>query len=454
MNGQTTDGGGSALVREIVYVAFKRKAFLIVLTVLALCLIAYGIITDVPRYEATASVMIRRLPQAYTMPAESRSVLRRGEVINSEIDLIKSAAVASRVADMLGMERGRQRSLFVERLQRQVRAQTQPESNVIEIKYTHRDPERAALIANAVLDAYLEVRRTVNFDFEAVEYMTDQAQRIRTVIDSIAGQIAEVGGEKGQLLIGQRGQQQMDLIGRFLNEATELDRQIAMREEQLTMLEQWFGESDDLAKVPSVDVYEELSIKQLKQSLISQRVSLAEARARYTPEHPEVLRLERQIASAESIMRGEVRETYERMAMRLEEWKVQRAAVQDVIDELRAEEPEIAADNIKLRLLEHEMSIRTDLYAVLLDRREQFRITAATDPNLLSAGVVARASVPATPVRAAVNMTIVVAVFTFFFGVILIFGMERLDHSLERREDVERLTGLKVLASIPERSAG
>lgn len=454
MNGQTTDSGGSALVREIVYVAFKRKAFLIVLTVLALCLIAYGIITDVPRYEATASVMIRRLPQAYTMPAESRSVLRRGEVINSEIDLIKSAAVASRVADMLGMERGRQRSLFVERLQRQVRAQTQPESNVIEIKYTHRDPERAALIANAVLDAYLEVRRTVNFDFEAVEYMTDQAQRIRTVIDSIAGQIAEVGGEKGQLLIGQRGQQQMDLIGRFLNEATELDRQIAMREEQLTMLEQWFDESDDLAKVPSVDVYEELSIKQLKQSLISQRVSLAEARARYTPEHPEVLRLERQIASAESIMRGEVRETYERMAMRLEEWKVQRAAVQDVIDELRAEEPEIAADNIKLRLLEHEMSIRTDLYAVLLDRREQFRITAATDPNLLSAGVVARASVPATPVRAAVNMTIVVAVFTFFFGVILIFGMERLDHSLERREDVERLTGLKVLASIPERSAG
>ncbi|MBD3368545.1 MAG: hypothetical protein GF405_10325, partial [Candidatus Eisenbacteria bacterium] len=171
MNGHGTETGGSALVREIVYVIFKRKLFLIALTLLAVILIAYGIFTDVPRYQATAAVMIRRLPQAYTMPAESRAVLRRGEVINSEIEIIRSAAVAGRVADMLDVEPGRQRALFVERLQRQVRARTQPESNVIEISYTHVDPERAALVANAVLDAYLEVRKTVNFDYEAVEYL-------------------------------------------------------------------------------------------------------------------------------------------------------------------------------------------------------------------------------------------------------------------------------------------
>jgi uncharacterized protein involved in exopolysaccharide biosynthesis len=454
VNGQNTETGGSALVREIVYIVFKRKTFLIALTILAIGLIAYGILTDVPRYQATAAVMIRRLPQAYTMPAESRAVLRRGEVINSEIEIIRSAAVAGRVAEMLDVEPGRQRALFVERLQRQVRARTQPESNVIEISYTHKNPERAALVANAVLEAYLEVRKTVNFDYEAVEYLDAQARRIRTVIDSIAAEIADVAGESGILAIGMRGQQQMDLIGNFLTEATELDRQITMREEQLELLGTWLEENDDFDAVPSVDIYNDPAVVQLKETLASQRVNLAQARARYTLDHPEVIRLERQVASTESIMRDHVSEGYDRMAMRLAEWKIQRAAVQDVIEELRSEEPEIAAETIRLRLLEHEMSIRTDLYAVLLDRREQFRITAATDPNLLSVGVVARASVPATPVRAAVNMTVVVAVFTFFFGVLLIFGMERLDHSLERREDVERLTGLKVLASIPERSTG
>ncbi|MBD3368051.1 MAG: hypothetical protein GF405_07755 [Candidatus Eisenbacteria bacterium] len=325
---------------------------------------------------------------------------------------------------------------------------------MIEISYTHVDPERAALVANAVLDAYLEVRKTVNFDYEAVEYLDAQARRIRTVIDSIATEIADVAGESGILAIGMRGQQQMDLIGNFLTEATGLDRQITMREEQLELLGEWLDENDDFDAVPSVDIYNDPAVVQLKETLANQRVNLAQARARYTLDHPEVIRLERQVASTESIMRDHVSEGYDRMAMRLAEWKIQRAAVQDVIEELRSEEPEIAAETIRLRLLEHEMSIRTDLYAVLLDRREQFRITAATDPNLLSVGVVARASVPATPVRAAVNMTVVVAVFTFFFGVLLIFGMERLDHSLERREDVERLTGLKVMASIPERGTG
>jgi uncharacterized protein involved in exopolysaccharide biosynthesis len=453
VNSHTTDTGGSALVREIVYVVFKRKTFLIALTVLAVVLIAYGILTDVPRYQATAAVMIRRLPQAYTMPTESRAVLRRGEVINSEIEIIRSAAVAGRVADALGVEPGRDRALFIEKLQKQVRARTQPESNIIEINFTHVNRERAALVTNAVLDAYLEVRKTVNFDYEAVEYLDEQAHRIRGVIDSIAAEIADVGGEEGILTIDLRGQQQMDLIGRFLTEATELDRQITLREEQLEVLGEWLATSDDLAVVPSVDIYNEPAIVKLKESLITQRVQLAQARARYTNGHPEVLRMERQVASAESLMRYEVSEAYDRMGMRLAEWRMQRAAVQEVIDQLRAEEPGIAENNIKLRLLEHEMSIRTDLYAVLLSRREQFRITAATDPNLLSVGVVARASVPATPVTAAVNMTVVVAVFTFFFGVLLIFGMERLDHSLERREDVERLTGLKVLASIPDRGA-
>ena len=453
MNGHTTDSGGSALVREIAYVVFKRKAFLISLVILAAVLIVYGILTDVPKYQATAAVMIRRLPQSYTMPTESRAVLRRGEVVNSEIEIIRSAAVAGRVADALDVEPGRERALFIERLQKQVRARTQPESNVIEINFTHVNPERAALVANSVLDAYLEVRRTVNFDYEAVEYLDEQARRIRAVIDSIASEIAEVGGEEGILTIDLRGQQQMDLIGRFLTEATELDRQIALREEQLSVLREWLETSDDLAVIPSADIYNEPAIIQLKESLISQKVTLARSRSRYTGDHPEVVRMERQVASAESIMRYEVEEAYDRMAMRLEEWRIQRAAVQDVIDQLRAEEPGIAESNIKLRLLEHEMSIRTDLYAVLLSRREQFRITAATDPNLLSVGVVARASVPASPVRAAVNMTVVVAVFTLFFGILLIFGMERLDHSLERREDVERLTGLKVLASIPERGA-
>jgi len=44
VNGHTTDSGGSALVREIAYVVFKRKTFLISLVILAAVLIVYGFV--------------------------------------------------------------------------------------------------------------------------------------------------------------------------------------------------------------------------------------------------------------------------------------------------------------------------------------------------------------------------------------------------------------------------
>ena len=65
--------------------------------------------------------------------------------------------------------------------------------------------------------------------------------------------------------------------------------------------------------------------------------------------------------------------------------------------------------------------------------------------------VISRAEVPSRPSGQPVNMKIVVGVFTIIFGVLLVFGLEKADHSLDRREDVHRFLGVKVLASIPER---
>ena len=80
-------------------------------------------------------------------------------------------------------------------------------------------------------------------------------------------------------------------------------------------------------------------------------------------------------------------------------------------------------------------------------------VTAATDPSLQNVAVVSRAEVPATPAAEAVNMQIVLGVFTVVFGVLLIFAIEKADSSIQRREDAQRLLGVKVLASIQERKA-
>ncbi len=448
---RTSTAESASLLRDVAYVVFKRKIVLIVFTLVGIAVMAYGFMTAVPSYEATARVYIKRIPQGYVMPSETRSVLKRGEVINSEINIIQSSAVAASVVDRLGLATEANRGIAIYDLERRIRAADQPESDIIDISYRHGDAEQAAAVVNAALDAYLEIRKSVSLNYDAVRYLDEQAARLKTQRDSVAMAIAEFGGESGNLAQGRRGEQRMGLQDRFNNELATLNSTIEAREEQLAMVQDWLDSGADPAHVPSGEIYDMATVRQAKARLLDLNLELAEALSRYTEEHPTVLKLERQIESTQSILRVEVEQALARQIMRLDEWKAERRAVIAMLDDLHSDDEDIMEEALTIRLLEHDLSIKADLYGIIMDRREQFRITAATDPNLLNVGIVSRAAVPARPTPSPVNMRIVVGLFTVVFGVLLMFMLERMDNSLERREDVQRTLGLKVLATIPER---
>ena len=442
----------AVLLEEILYVLFKRKLLIVALLLIAGAIFAYGVLADVDSYRAEAIVMIRRLPLGYSMPSESRSVLKRGEVVNSEIEIITSPAVAEKVVDALNLAEGKNRARTVYNVNRQIRAEAEPESNIIKVIYSHPNAERAALVTNAALDAYLEVRAGVSLDYDAVGYLEEQAAHVRAEIDSIGEKIARYGAEQGQLTRGVKGEQHMGLINRFTNQLIGLESTIYSKVEKLALAEEWLESDGDISHAPSGEIYEMATVRQAKTRHLELKLELEGARARYAPDHPETRRLEFQVEGAEQVVRTEIEQAMLRQKMQLEEWKAEKRATERILEELRAENTSISDENIQIRLLEHELSIRADLYAVILDRREQFRITAATDPSLLNIGVVSRASVPVVPSKAGINMKSVFAFFTLLFGMAFIFGVERMDQSLVRRVDIERELGLKVFASVRQRS--
>ena len=442
----------AVLLEEVLYVLFRRKLLIIVLLLIAGGIFTYGVLTDVDSYKAEAIVMIRRLPLGYQMPAESRAVLKRGEVVNSEIEIITSPAVAEEVVDRLGLAEGKNRARVIHNIGRQIRAEAEPESNIIKLSYSHPDGERAADVANAALDAYLNVRARVALDYSAVDYLDQQAHRIKAQIDSIGVAIVRYGAEDGQLSKGYKGEKHMGLISQFTNKRTELAASIYSMEEKIAMTEGWLASGADVAHAPSGDIYDMATVQQVKWKHLDMKSQLASARARYAPDHPEVKRLERELTSSAEAVRVEVEQALLRQKMRLEEWKAERRATVRILADLKAQNPKISDENMRIRMLEHELSIRTDLYAAVVDRREQFRITAATDPSLLNVGVVSRATVPVEPSKAGIDMKSVFAFFTLLFGLAFVFAVERMDQSLVRRSDIERELGLKVLAILRERS--
>ncbi len=451
MEGSNRGMQDTSLLRDVVYIIFKRKMVLVTLAVVGVAIMIYGLKTNVPSYEASARVLIKRQHQGYVMPSETRAVLKRAEVINSEISIITSTAVAEAVVDILELATGDDRPMAIHRMSKMIKAQEKPESDIIDISFRHRDPEMAADVVNAALDAYLQIRKRVALNYEAVVYLDTQADRVRAERDSTAMEIARFSGERGELAQGRRAEQQMGLQDRFKNELATLNSHIQSFEEKLAMVQEWLDTGADPSHVPSGEIYAMATVRQAKNRLVELELVLAEASSKYTPDHPEVLKLERQITGTQEVLRNEVRQALARLQMRVDEWKAERRAVIGMLDDLHSEDEELARNLLTVRLLEHDLSIHADMYGIIMDRREQFRITAATDPNLLNIGIVARAAIPAKPTPQPVNMRIVAGLFTIVFGILLVFIMERADNSLERREDIQRVLGLKVLATIPER---
>lgn len=439
-------------LEDFLYVVFRRKLMIIGLLALAVAVFLYGSLTEVTVYKAEAIVMIRRLPLGYQMPAESRSVLKRGEVVNSEIEIITSPSVAEWVVDKLGLDEGKDRAQVIYNLSRQIKAEAEPESNIIRISYSDRSRKRAALITNTALEAYLDVRAEVALDHEAVNHLDLQAERIKAEMDSISAEIVRYGANDGQLLIARKAVNHMGLITGFQSTLMDLEAQILALESTVAQTEDWLESGGDISHAPTPETYKMATVRHAKLMLVEVRLQLAEARAKYVPDHPTVKRLEQQVAGSEQIVRTEVEQSLMRIKMRLDDLKAQRKATEIVLAELDAENADISYQDMQIRLLEHELEIRMDLYAVVEDRREQFRITAATDPSLLNVGVVSRAATPVVPARARVNMKVVFAFFTLLFGGALILAIERMDQALVRRVDIEREVGLRVLASVKARS--
>ena len=441
------------LLRDVVYVLFKRKLPLIGLLVIGSLIVAHGATTRESHYEATARIMVKRLRQSYEMPAVTSSVLRRGEVVNSELQIIMSAAVAAEVVDRLEIATGEERGLAVANMERSIRARALPESDIIDISFRHRDAEWAALVTNAALDAYLEVRARVSLNYEAVQYLDDHARLAKAARDSVANEIARLGADEGDIVQGLRGEMIMGLKDGLYNDQIDLASSINSREEELSLVREWLDSNADMAHVPSGDIYEMGTVRSVYVKVVDQAAEFADARARYTEDHTEVKRIGRELAALETLLRDEVERALQRQHMRLAEWKAQKRAVDGLLAELDAQDAELAATAVRRRMLEADLDARQDIYAIILDRAEEYRITAATDPNLQNVAVVSRAEVPARPTPEPVNMRIVVGVFTMIFGLLLVFGIEKADRSLERREDVHRFLGVKVLASIQERKS-
>lgn len=267
------------------------------------------------KYLAVASVLVDHRPD----PISSLIYpgLASPSVMSTQVDVINSERVALRVARNLALAddpavqqqwrdatggRGAIESWLAASLRAPMTVRPSRESNVISVDYLAPDPEQAARLANAFVQAYIDTSLELRVDpaRQYNSFFDARAKAARDALEAAQSRLSAFERSNGIVANEQRIDVEMTRLSELSSQLVVLQ---ALSAESSSRQAQAAGASaDQLQEVLANPV-----IGQLKSEMSRSQARLQELGTRYGDKHPQVIELRAQIAELGQRIESETR---------------------------------------------------------------------------------------------------------------------------------------------------
>lgn len=440
-------------LRDILAVVFRRKWLILGIFGVALLLVAVQQFTAPVSYSADATLLLNRQGARSSVLERSGRVLPWTEVIESELEVVRSAPVMQRAQERLAEPSPSHPGgihLNPRQISRKITAGIIGESNVLFVTGSDPDPDVAIAVTNAVARSYVEYHEelyelpdasgTIRIQADSTLALLERAESRRARLLEAVG-VNEVGGEE-RALVSQRE--------RLRSQLSTIERDLARLDVELEDARKFVaGESSSVPFYENTGSVQGNALSTSSMNLMRKRGELSVLREKYTPEHP----LVRSMASEVRALEEEVRD---RTTKIIESREHQRRALAGERSELRSQLADISATLTALPEVVREIQVLDTQIDALSKQYSQLSEQAVTsDINRTSFAeysvkILSPAIDATTGRRADVIRLLLAPTLALVFAVFLAFYLENLDHSIANREDVERHVNIPVLASFPE----
>ncbi|MDB5094829.1 MAG: Non-specific protein-tyrosine kinase [Candidatus Eremiobacteraeota bacterium] len=449
----------------------RRRMVLFAATVAFFVVMVVVVVVLLPKTYTTHVKFIAGNSAAQSIPGASGQTIL--PVLNAILDA-SNAQSSETYAEMLRQTPALERTIAAEHLdvtpaQLQTRVKVKPVTNtsILDVSVAWSDPEGSARIANALADAFVDVRRSlVATQADAAStYITQQLPEARAKLARSAAELASFQSHNG---LADENQQTQTLIGSLAEtdrktanaevDARQAAAQLAVVREQLARAAPTVSGGHQIAPNPAV--------AQLQTQLAQVNVQLRSALAQYTDEHPAVRTLRTQdaqirrelaatpatVVAQDTTVSNPVRQALAQSAAtlaaqiasdaaQLKQLRVQHEAAKPALSAL----PEQIAALVALK---RQAKQDEDVYNALTQKLSQARIARTT--TLGDVSVIARAAAGDAQVSPNVLVDIGIGLIcAVLLGLGMVFAVDRFDGSIRTDRDVLERLGLPVLSSIP-----
>jgi polysaccharide biosynthesis transport protein len=481
---------GSPSILQVRDFLFRQWHLIAVMMVLTVVLAAGYLAVSPYRYTAQADMIIDTKRIRFTqaeLDTENRTI--EDASVESEIETTKSERVAKYVANQLhliedpefvGAGQGLRSRIFSllglssapapersnEELMRQVigtlrdnlRVTRLGRSYIEQIAYTSLDREKAAKIANAFADAYIDDQLQAKFEatHRASLWLEQRIGELRKQASDAYKEVQDFKSQNG-IIIGADGklasEVELDQLGVALARARADTSQAKAKLDRIErVLEQRPNDpSKESFNIPDPIVTDALSnpvITRLRQQFLDDQNRESEWSTRYGSDHQAARNLRAEMAALQRAIWDEISRIAESYKSELQITKTQEDSIERRMNEVFQHSDSTRQKQVRLRELETAANTYRNIYETFLSRFTQ-SVQQQSFPST-EARVVTFASAPGVPSSPKTRLTLALAlVCGIGLGIIAGFAREQMNRKIHTRAQLETLLGTSCLAVLP-----
>ena len=318
---------------------------------------------------------------------------------------------------------------------------------LININVSSDMPQKAATIANAIVNSYFEEQVRSRYDTQrtAASWFNKQITDLKSQVLASDKAVEEFRAAHN-LTIAQGStinDQQLANLNTQLIEARVQTAEARAKYEQVQNIIRTKADPGTLTQALTSDV-----IARLRTQYADVAKTLADVSSKYGPKHPLVANAQAQVRETQRLIDEEVQRILESTRQALQVAQSREDALQKSLDDLQHVSNAAGGDQVRLRELQREAEANRTLYASFLARYKE--TTAQESVDLPDARIVSKADIPIAPSSPKTLLIIVLALLGGLgFGSVVALTADRFDRRVKSRQQLEDISGFPTLAAIP-----
>ena len=432
-----------------------------------------------PMYRATTVMQIENEKQQFVQGALEAYASWDPEFLETQYQLLKSRALAERVADDLGLDATELAQLntpgWLDRLKGLIRPAPKaealiivdadpkatlrqatgvvmgglsvnpvPNTRLVRISFDSPVPAFAARVANGVADGFVAsgLERRFGANSYAKTYLEDQLKTTKARLEESERHLVAFA-QKENLVSSGEGQ---SLAGQNLSE---LNSALATAQEQRIRAQARWNQAQAAtgAALPA-DMLSNSIIRTLQQQRAQLQGTYQQKLQVFKADYPEMQQLKGQMDDLDKQIALELRNIRASVKAEYDAAASQERLLQGQLSALRTQALDVDDRSIDYNIIKREVDTNRQLYDSLLQRFKEVGVAGDMRSNNIS--IIDRAEVPGGRFSPSLSRNLAIGMLLgLVLGVLLAFVLEFLDDTLKTPEDIEQRLKLAVLGIIP-----